>query len=127
MDDKSKRDLIEEYLSAYNTFDIDGMISTLHEDIEFRNISDGREAASASGADDLRQLALQSKEIFRSHRQTIKKYEIVGDRVSVEIAFEGVTAVDLPGGPKKGEKITLQGRSEFAFKDNQIHRITDVS
>jgi hypothetical protein len=127
MDDQSKRDLIEEYLSAYNAFDIDGMISTLHEDIEFRNISDGRETASASGADEFRQLAIQSKGIFRSRRQTIKKYELAGDRVSVDIAFEGMPAVDLPGGLKKGEKITLKGNSEFSFKNNKIYRITDVS
>ena len=33
--------LIQSYLDAYNSFDVEGMLQLLHNDIEFRNILNG--------------------------------------------------------------------------------------
>jgi hypothetical protein len=71
MRNDEKRSLIESYLNAYNTFDIDGMIAVIHPGIEFKNISGGEVNAESSGIDALRQMAEQSKGLFSSRRQTI--------------------------------------------------------
>jgi len=48
LNDDDKRSVIERYLYAYNTFDIDGIMSVIHPDIEFKNISGGEVNATAS-------------------------------------------------------------------------------
>ena len=124
---RQKRQLIEKYILAYNSFDIDGMMSVLHSEIKFKNISDDEVNATATGKNEFRAVAEQSKTVFKSRKQTIKLCEIGEDKVSVEIFYEGVLATDLPNGMKSGETINLDGRSEFSFKDGKISQIVDIS
>jgi hypothetical protein len=127
MNDDDKRPLIEKYLDAYNVFDIDGMMSVIHPEIDFKNVSGGEVNASASGSDEFRKLAEQSKGLFSKRKQTITKFETNDDLAFIGIDYEGVLAVDLPNGTKAGETLRLTGRSEFAFRDGKIYRITDIS
>jgi hypothetical protein len=41
MNEEEKRHIFEHYLSSYNTFDIDIMMSLIHPDIEFKNVVSG--------------------------------------------------------------------------------------
>ena len=41
MDSNEIKSLIQSYLNAYNSFDVDGMLLHLYKDIEFRNILNG--------------------------------------------------------------------------------------
>jgi ketosteroid isomerase-like protein len=127
MNEDDKRSLIERYLDAYNAFDIDIMISTLHPDIEFRNVSSGQVNATAFGADEIRELAEQSKGMFSMRKQTITSFETKDDQAFVGIDYKGVLAMDLPNGMKAGEILQLTGRSEFTFRDGKIYRILDIS
>jgi hypothetical protein len=119
--------LIEQYISAYNTFDLDGMMSLLHPEIEFENISQGEVNAKASGASEFRAMAEQSKALFKSRKQTISRCDISQNEASVAIIYEGILAQDLPNGIKSGSTINLNGRSQFSFKDGKIWRIVDIS
>ncbi len=116
-----KRTLID----RYNDFDVDGMLALLHRDVEFRNISGGEVNASASGAEEFRRLAEQSKGLFSSRRQEITRFESDGNTAAVDISYEGVLASDLPNGMNAGDMLRLEGRSEFGFLDSKTHRITD--
>ncbi len=127
MSPEEQRSLIDRYIAAYNVFDIDGMIDTIHSDIEFKNVSGGQVNAATSGADEFRELAARSKSLFSSRCQTVKKFESSGDRAVVEVAYEAVLAADLPNGMKAGATIGLDGRSEFVFRDGKIYRLTDYS
>jgi ketosteroid isomerase-like protein len=127
MDADEKRTLIDRYIAAYNDFDVDGMLALLHPDVEFRNISGGEVNASASGAEEFRRLAEQSKGLFSSRRQEITRFESDGNTAAVDISYEGVLASDLPNGMNAGDMLRLEGRSEFGFRDSKIHRITDYS
>ena len=127
MDGHDKRLLIERYLAAYNAFDIDGMMSVLHPDIGFKNVSDGAINATASGSTEFRELAEQSRVLFSMRKQTITGFETKEEQAVTGIDFEGVLAADLPNGMKAGETLRLHGRSEFAFRDGLIYRITDIS
>jgi len=127
MIENDKRPLIERYLDAYNAFDIDGMMSVIHPDIEFKNVSGGEVNTTASGSNEFRKLAEQSKGLFSMRKQTITSFETKDDQAFIDIDYEGVLAVDLPNGMKAGEILRLNGRSEFAFRDGKICRITDIS
>jgi len=127
MNEDQKKQLIQKYISCYNTFDIEGMLSTLHPNIEFKNISNGDVTASASNLSEFKQLAEQAKRIFKSREQKIERYEVVDNKIIIEIAYKGILAIDLPNGLKAGEALELTGKSEFMFKDNQISYIKDIS
>ena len=127
MNEDNKQSLIERYLEAYSTFDIEGMMSVIHPDIEFKNVTGGEVNATASGADEFRKLADQSKGMFSMRKQTITSFETKDDQAFIGIDYEGVLASDFPNGMKAGEILRLNGRSEFAFRDGKIYRITDIS
>ncbi len=48
MTEQAKRALIDRYLDAYNDFDVDGMMATVHPAVEFEDVSGGEVNASAS-------------------------------------------------------------------------------
>lgn len=127
MNDDEKRSIIERYLNAYNAFDIDVMMSVIHPDIEFKNVSSGEVNATASGANEFRKLAEQSKGLFSMRNQTITSFETKDDQAFIDVAYEGVLASDLPNGMKAGQTLRLNGRSEFSFRDGKIYRIADIS
>jgi ketosteroid isomerase-like protein len=126
-EEQEMRRIIESYISAYNAFDIDAMLRDVHQDVEFKNVSENEVNAYTKGIDDLRNLAEQSKALFTSRRQTITAFEVRDDTARIAIDFEAVLAVDLPNGMKAGDALRLAGRSEFQFKDGRLYRIEDYS
>ena len=127
MNKEEKRTLIEQYIDAYNNFDVQKMLTVIHTDIEFVNISDGKVTASASGIDQFHQMALQSKNLFASRKQRIIRFFEKDNEAVVDLDYEGVFAIDLPNGIKAGESLHIKGCSEFVFKDGKIFRITDIA
>ena len=103
------------------------MMSLLHPEIEFENISKGEVNAKATGVDEFRAIAEQAKELFESRKQTITRCDLSQNEASVEIDYEAVLAKDLHNGMKSGSTINLDGRSQFSFKDGKIFRIVDIS
>ena len=47
--------------------------------------------------------------------------------VTVDIAYRGELAVDLPNGMKAGEQLQLNGRSEFESDKGRLIKIADFS
>ena len=127
MEEDEKRTIIEKYINGYNTFDVETMISVIHSEIEFVNISGGEVNATASGIDEFRNLAEEGKNIFSSRKQTIIDFKESDDRAAIEVEYEAVLAADLPNGKKAGETLRLNGLSEFTFRDGKIYRIVDIS
>lgn len=119
--------LVEQFIDAYNAFDIDGMIALLHRDCSFRNIPGGHVNASTEGVEGFRKLAEMSKSLFSSRRQTITGSRWTGDTLVVEIDFEGTLQADIPDGPESGQTLNLHGRSEYRFQDGRIILLTDIS
>ncbi len=122
-----KRTVIEHYINAYNAFDIDGMVRVLHPDIQFKNIVNNQVNAAASGIDDFRRMALESKELFSFRKQTLMRFAANKNEVFIEVDYLGVLAMDLSNGMKKGETLRLSGRSEFVFRNGKIYKITDIT
>jgi hypothetical protein len=127
MENHDKKSLIERYIRAYNSFDVDGMVALLHPECSFQNISGGQINASAAGISQFRELAEKSKSLFSSRNQTITSYQSKAEIVTVDIDYEGVLRADLPNGLKAGEKIRLKGKSVFNFQDGLIYQLTDYS
>jgi ketosteroid isomerase-like protein len=127
METKAKKALIERFVRAYNSFDVDGMLALMHPDCSFQNISGGEVTASATGIRQFRELAETAKTLFSIRSQTITAYKFEPESVTVDIDYQGVLCVDLPGGPKAGQTLKLKGKSIFRFRDGLIYELIDQS
>jgi ketosteroid isomerase-like protein len=127
MENQDKKSLIEQFVRTYNSFDVDGMVTLLHPECSFQNISRGQITASTKGIAQFRELAEKSKSLFLSRSQTITSYKFDVETVTIEIDYEGVLRADFPNGPKAGETIKLRGKSVFKFRDGLIYQLTDYS
>jgi hypothetical protein len=119
--------VIQEYIAAYNAFDVDGMVKLLSPAVRFENWSGAHLTAEASGIDEFRQLAERAKTLFSEREQRITALKQGADSVIVSIAYRGQLAVDIPDGPRAGTVLDLNGESEFAFDGRRISRIVDRS
>jgi hypothetical protein len=124
--DETKQ-IIDYYVEAYNSFDVEGIVNLLHNEILFRNFSNGEVDMETKGIQEFKELAENSSKIFASRRQTIIGYSAIDDKVEVQIEYEGLLAADLPNGLKAGDKLQLKGKSVFQIKDGKILLIEDYS
>ncbi|WP_426334321.1 nuclear transport factor 2 family protein [Paenibacillus silvae] len=127
MENSKLKDLIEQYIKAYNASNIDGMINVLHESVHFKNITNGDVNAQTQGIEEFRVLAEQSAQIFSQRYQLVKSIAFTDHKAEVVIEYEGILSVDLPNGMKAGESVKLQGKSIYQMKDEKLVLIEDYS
>ncbi|WP_345785246.1 nuclear transport factor 2 family protein [Roseisolibacter sp. H3M3-2] len=111
--------LVDRYLAAYEAFDVEGMLATLHPEVAFRNVAGGAVTHATHGRDEFRALAERGVALFRSRRQAVRARGVDGDRVWIDVDFSGVLAT--------GEALRVSGRSTFAFRDGLIVDVVDES
>lgn len=127
MDDTDRQHLIERYIAAYNTFDIDGMAAVLSPAIRFDNIAQGVKMHETVGIDAFRTLAQSSAAMFSRRQQSLLSLEFDPDQVIANIVFDGTLAVDLPDGARAGSTVAMEGSSTFSFDETGIRAIVDRS
>jgi ketosteroid isomerase-like protein len=126
MDEKLKK-LIEKYITAYNNFDIDGMMNCFTDDCTFTAIAGGRQIKLCKNAKEFRQTAEQTAGYFKQRQQIPSNFIIDGTKAAVEIHYSATIKIDLPNGLKAGQELALIGISVFMFKKDKILKLTDYS
>ena len=124
---EQRKQLIENYIKAYNNFNITGMTKDLTENVVFENISNGNLELSTYGIIEFTKQAELAKQCFSERKQTIESWQFDDSKVVVEINYEAILAIDLPNGMKTGDTLKLKGKSEFEFENEKIKSITDKS
>ena len=127
MTDEKKKAAVENYVRAYNSFDIERMLADLHERIIFKNISNGEVTLETTGIEAFQDQAQQVVGLFTEREQKINNFSFTEDLCEIEIDYQATLAADLPNGLKAGDKIELKGRSIFRFLDEKIAEIQDFS
>lgn len=123
----SQRKTINDYVAAYNRFDVDAMCQNLHQDIVFENQSGGQANLRLSGIAAFAQQAQDACAMFSERRQTIVSWHFAGDTATVGIDYTARLAIDMPNGMKTGQAIQLTGESVFQFAGDLIVKIVDKS
>jgi hypothetical protein len=127
-DNADKQQIIENYIRAYNGFDVEKMLRDMDERIVFRNIANGAVNLETNGVDEFRTQAEQAKTLFSQREQKITKLNFADDdEAEVEIAYRATLAVDLPNGLQTGSRIEIAGKSIFRFAGDKIIEIEDIS
>ncbi|MGB5818063.1 MAG: nuclear transport factor 2 family protein [Saonia sp.] len=124
---KRKMNIIQNYINSYNEFDIDGMIKDLDPEIVFMNISNGKTDFITNGIIEFKNQAEKATSIFSEREQKISESKTNGNIVEIGIHYFAILNIDLPNGLKKGENLSLKGKSVFKFNDEKIVEIRDIS
>lgn len=121
-------DIIQRYVSAYNSRDIPAMLDCVTEDVVFENVSNTGQSVRLEGKTKMAEIAELSGHAFSYRRQRVVNV-VAGDngKAAAEIEFEGKAAVDLPNGTKAGETIHIRGASFFELRGKLLSRIADYS
>jgi hypothetical protein len=127
MNNKLYQKIIEDYINAYNKFDIETMFINMHDDIKFENVSNGEVDLTTFGITELIQVAEQAAKYFKERKQKITDIKFRNDEVEICVDYFAILAVDFPNGLKAGDTMELKGRSIFKFKDNKIIELRDIS
>ncbi|MCK9150683.1 nuclear transport factor 2 family protein [Methanobacterium alcaliphilum] len=127
MENNEMKSIVESYFKAYNDFQVDKMVSYLHDNVEFRNVSQGHVTLSLSGKKSFTNQANHAVDLFEKREITLKEITFEDEVMDVKLNFMGILAVDIPEGPSKGEKVEMDGRSILKFKDEKIIYIEDIS
>ncbi|MFC0518748.1 nuclear transport factor 2 family protein [Mucilaginibacter angelicae] len=119
--------IISNYVKAYNSFDVAGMLKDLAPAIKFQNISNGDVNMELNGIEAFQNQAQQATQLFESREQIIRSFKHTGNKTEIAIDYNAVLATDLPNGLKKGDELNLKGHSIFTFDDDKIIGIMDIS
>ncbi|WP_131783603.1 nuclear transport factor 2 family protein [Legionella gresilensis] len=115
------------YITAYNQFDIDGMLSYVDEKIIFINYSGGKQTAYCQTKEEFHHLAIQSANLFAKRTQNIRNMIENDEQVAVEIDYCAILKQDLSSELKAGQELVLAGVLIFTFKDFKITKLVDYS
>jgi hypothetical protein len=129
MKQSQQRAMIEHYIHAYNSFDVQGMMRHIQPNIMFRNIAaNGETTHTANNRTEFEALACLAKEMFRERKQTLLHIQWHDDKAEVQIDFTGAIKTDIPeAGLKAGHLLHLQGISLFRFDETGIVSIDDIA
>ena len=122
-----RKKIIENYIEAYNRFDIDGMLDNLHDDVIFQNITFGHKDMETNGVEEFKKQAEEAKKLFSERTQTIISWSVKNNKISVGINYIGILAVDIPQRASAGDTLELNGKSEFVFEGDRVISIKDIS
>jgi hypothetical protein len=125
--DKQKLEIIKSYISAYNSFDVQGMIKGLSPDIIFKNITNETVDLVTNGIHEFKTQAEKATSFFSNRKQKVMNSMQENDMITIDIDYTGTLAIDLPNGIKEGDTLEMQGKSIFKFEGLQIIEINDIS
>ncbi|EJG01469.1 nuclear transport factor 2 family protein [Flavobacterium sp. F52] len=119
--------IIQNYIEAYNQFNIDKMIADFDESIVFENIQNGEINLTLSGIKEFTAQAEKAKEYFSTRKQIVTSF--IHDEITaiIDIDYYAVLAIDFPNGLKAGQELKMRGKSIFQFLDGKIVKLTDMS
>lgn len=124
---QNQKSQITNYITSYNNFDVAGMLIDLADDVVFENVANGEINLRTEGLKDFEEQANAAKQYFTERKQTITSWDIDGAKVTIELSYRAILAIDLPNGMKAGETLEMKGISEFIFESEKIKSIKDIS
>ncbi len=127
MEYSQRERLIQDYIAAYNSFDVEAMIAYLDDDVRFVNIANDEINLSLMGRRAFWDQAVQAADFFSERKQTVLSYNHTSEETEILVQYHAVLAINLPNGLQKGQILDMNGRSIFKFSDGKISSLTDIT
>ena len=97
--------IIQQYIQAYNQFDIAGMLQNLHSDIHFQNVNNGQLDLETKGIAAFKVQAEKATQYFKARQQKIAHWTFRVVTVVVESDHVCILSIDLTNGMKAVESL----------------------
>lgn len=123
----SARDLILEYIKAYNAKDVSAMVAFFDDACVFENISGGKVTVRTEGKTELESLARKSAAAFATREQKVVSLTEGQGRIVAEIDYRAILQSDLSPDLRAGSELNLRGVSVLELSGGKIVRLTDYS
>lgn len=123
----NRETIVREYITAYNSFDTEGMVKNLDEKIEFINEFRGDVTMTTNSADEFKGQAEHAKNYFQFREIKIEDLTEKDDTVTISTTFTaGMIVEKAPGMPAKIQNVDMKGTSIFYFQDEKIVKLRDI-
>lgn len=116
-----------DYLEAYNSKNIQKMLSCFNDDCRFENISNHSPSTVITGKPSLKEQAEYAATLFSVREQKILVSYEEDNRIALELSYTATLAKDVNEKLKKNDQIKLHGASFFEFKNGKISSLKDLS
>lgn len=124
---QSREKIINNYIQAYNAFDVASMTKNLADGVVFQNWSDGKITLETRGIAEFKDQAELAVNFFESREQKITSRSSTDSTITLTVDYQAIVKTDLPNGLKKGDTLNLKGKSTFIFEGDKIVKIIDES
>lgn len=123
MNEKQKT-IIENYLQACNRFDVESIVSHVHENIILQQKINGVAPVEVSGKADFTAQSEMVKALFEARTMTPTSWEFDGNTVTVDVDFEATAAVPMSETLQVGDVISLKIQLVVEFDDDKFIKLT---
>ena len=127
MDATQAEKLVDNYIAAYNSFDVPGMLAGLCPAVQFEHSTNGDVTVRLEGKAAFEAQATRAAAWFTERTQHVAAFRWQDEQAEVDIDYFAITATDLPNGIKAGTTLNFSGHSRFSFRDGLIAFIQDFS
>lgn len=127
MKKEKQKNIIENYITAFNNFDIDKMIENLSTNITFKNTENGIITLTTNSKEEFIDISKKSMDFFKNRKIEIIDFDYVDNIVIVYYKFIAILSQDLNDKFKKGDTFNLGGKTIFTFKNKKIIALEDFS
>jgi hypothetical protein len=128
MDRETIKTIVLKYLELFNKSDFESMAEILEPDISFENLTEKNSIVKTKGIKEFLEICRSSARIFESKQKTMITIAVENNTATAEIFFDGILAQDISKDILKGDKIRIEGYTEFEISENGlISSIKDFS
>ena len=114
--------MFREYLAAWNTHDLDKIVSFFTDDCVYENLARGQ---TYRGKDELKAWATMSFDAIPDFKLDVTSLFASGEWVACEWVMSGTQSGAIPGLPATGKSFSVRGSTVAQLKDGKIMRNAD--
>ncbi len=123
----TRENIIRDYVTAYNNFDIEGMVKNLRNDVEFINEYRGDVTMTTNTIEEFKGQAEHAKNYFQFREIKITDLAERDNTVTISTEFSaGMIVEKKPGYPAKIQNVEMKGTTIFYFEDDTITKMRDI-
>lgn len=116
--------MVVDFIEAYNTRDVEGMLADVTDDVMYRHYCDAGVLFKAGDKGEFEAALHDDLSAFEHRTQMVKTSMTMLGSTVLTTQFDALVAKDLSNGWTAGQSITLPAASEFQFSDDKIANIT---
>ncbi|MDY0132089.1 MAG: nuclear transport factor 2 family protein [Desulforegulaceae bacterium] len=128
MDREKIKSIVLNYINCFNNSDFESMAKILEPEVLFENLTEETSIVKTKGIKEFIEICNSSSSIFELKKKTMITIAVEKNTATAEIFFDGILSANLSDEILKGDKIRIEGYSEFEISENGlISSIKDFS